>query len=78
MNTYSGGCLADLGTLTLALKAQKLLGTAAIPSTVIKNSSSFKERKGCSYALRIAPSQLENVRKILSENGIRVREWKIQ
>lgn len=77
MKGHSGECIADVGSLTLALKAQKLLGTAAIPSAVIKNSSWHKEGRGCSYALRFSCPQSDNVRKVLSDGGVRVREWKL-
>lgn len=77
MKGHGEGCFADLGSLTLALKAQKLLGAAAIPSAVIKNSSSSRTNKGCSYGLRFSCSQSENVKKVLTDGGIRVREWKL-
>jgi hypothetical protein len=58
----------------MALKAQKALAGAAIPSTVVKNDSSFGSR-GCSYGLRISCEQKTNAEGVLSHSGIRVKKW---
>ena len=69
------GCRVDLGALTLALKAQKALGEEAIPSRVVKNSSSSFGSKGCSYGLQFSCSQRQNVESVLAGEGIRVKRW---
>ena len=75
MSNSFGGCRVDLGAMTLALKAQKLLGAAAIPSTVVKNSSSSFASKGCSYGLHFSCAQRSNIERVLASEGIRVRKW---
>lgn len=77
------GCRVELGSMTLALKTQKILGAAAIPTTVIKTSASGKgagggREKGCRYGLSFSCFQTANVRMILENENIRVREaeWK--
>ena len=77
MNQNFTGCRADIGSLTLALRAQKALAVAAIPTTVIKiekNESSFGAR-GCSYGLSFSCAQGENLKRVLDYEGIRVRRW---
>lgn len=70
-------CRVELGSMTLALKAQKILGAAAIPSTVIKLSAEGRGR-GCSYGLRFSCAQRRNLFSLLENERIRVREieWK--
>lgn len=77
MDDLRGGCTLEIGSMTSALKAQKILGTAAIPATVVKTSESGGGR-GCRYGLRFSCSQMANVRMILANENIRVREaeWK--
>ena len=67
-------CRIEIGSMTLTMKAQKALSGAAIPTTVIKNDSSFSSR-GCSYGLRISCAQMANARSVLAHEGIRVRKW---
>lgn len=74
MEEYLKNCRADIGSLTLALKAQKALANAAIPSTVVKNDSSFGNR-GCSYGLGFSCTQEENLKRVLLHEGIRVKKW---
>jgi hypothetical protein len=69
------GCMADLGGMTLALKAQKALGEAAIPSTVVKGGSSSFGSRGCSYGLHFSCAQRQNVESVLASEGIRVKRW---
>ena len=68
------GCRADVGSLTAALKAQKVLSRAAIPTTVVKTEPSAKSR-GCSYGLSFSCSQLGNLQSVLEREGIRVKRW---
>lgn len=69
------GCSIDIGSLTLALKAQKALAGAAIPSSVVKNDSSSNGGKGCSYGLKISCTQMENAESVLALERIRVKRW---
>lgn len=77
MDDLRGECRVELGNMTSALKAQKILGAAAIPTTVIKVGSS-RGGRGCSYGLRFSCSQLGNVKMLLENERVKVREvgWK--
>ena len=73
-NFYSYGCLAVMGSMTQALRAQKVLLDAAVRVDVVKADSAHTNR-GCAYALSYPCSQENNVRTILSSAGIRVRGY---
>ncbi len=73
-NIYSQGCLAVMGSMTQVLRAQKVLASAAIHAEVVKADSAHT-RRGCAYALSYPCPQENNVRTILSEAGIRVRDY---
>lgn len=75
MMEKTGTCTAELGTMTQAMKAQRVLAEAAIPNTVYKMEASSSHR-GCSYGIRYACSQEKNIRLILSQARITVKEWK--
>ena len=67
-------CSAEMGSVTQAMKAQKALAAAAIPSTVIKKESSSRS-KGCVYGIEISCSQLRNARAVLEAANISARAW---
>ena len=71
---YSTGCLAVMGSMTQAMRAQKVLAGAAVRAEVVKADSAHT-RRGCAYALSYPCSQENNVRTILSGAGIRVRDY---
>ena len=73
MRMTAQDCSAAIGSPTQAMKAQKALAEAAIPSTVIKSESS--SRRGCIYGLAFSCEQERNVRFVLDSAGIRVKEW---
>ena len=73
MKSYERDCQAEIGSMTVAMKAQKALSTAAIPSAVVKIESS--SRRGCSYGIRFSCNQLGNVRTVLAAARIPVRRW---
>ena len=73
-NFYSLGCLAVMGSMTQALRAQKVLSTAAVRAEIVKADSAHT-RRGCAYALSYPCSQENNVHTILSSAGIRVRDF---
>ena len=75
MTDRKGSCEAELGSMTQAMKAQKILSDAAIPSTVYKTEAS-SSRHGCSYGIRYACSQEKNVKIVLSQARVTVKEWK--
>lgn len=68
------GCLAVMGSMTQAMRAQKVLAGAAVHAEVVKADSAHT-RRGCAYALSYPCSQENNVRTILSGAGIRVRDY---
>lgn len=73
MRMTSNDCWAAIGSMTQAMKAQKALANAAIPSTVIKSDSSL--RRGCIYGLSFSCAQEKNVGVVLSSARIAVKEW---
>ncbi len=75
MNNYSGGCSAAIGSITQAMKAQKLLAAAAIPTTVIKNEDKGSNGKGCVYGLGFSCLQYKNVQTVLAQERIKVKQW---
>ena len=77
MKGYERDCSAELGSVTYAMKAQKTLAAAAIPSTVIRSESS-SSRRGCTYGIRFSCPQTNNVRTILESARIPVKQWSIR
>lgn len=75
MNSFYSTCIAEIGSMTQAMKAQSLLAEAAIPTTVVKSNSS-KNSRGCAYGISFASAQSENVKSVLARAGIKVRRWK--
>ena len=78
MSYTAGGCRAAIGGLTLAMRAQKALAAAAIPTAVIKYDSDARSNKGCTYGLAFSCAQRINVETVLVGEGIKVREWKAE
>lgn len=75
-NTPKGAdtCIAEFGSLTVAMKAQSVLASAAIPSFVEKIESS-SSRRGCAYGLRLSCLQKNNARTVLDSARISVKQW---
>ena len=67
-------CLAVIGSMTQAMRAQKVLAGAAVRADVVKADSAHT-RRGCAYALSYPCAQENNVRTILAGAGIRVRDY---
>lgn len=74
MKNSNGNCFAELGSVTYAMKAQKALAAAAIPSTVIKSESS-SSRRGCTYGIQFSCRQEKNVQTVLAAAHIAVKQW---
>ena len=68
------GCIAVVGSMTQALRAQKVLASAAVRADVVKADSAHT-RRGCAYALSYPCSQENNVHTILAASGVRVRDF---
>ena len=67
-------CIAVIGSMTQAMRAQKILANAAIRADVIKADSSLTKR-GCAYAVSYSCLQDDNVKSVLKNAGIRVRSY---
>ena len=74
MTDRKGSCEAELGSMTQAMKAQSVLAAASIRASVTKLSST-KGQTGCVYGLDFPCRQTANVREILTDAGIRVRQY---
>jgi len=71
---YSYGCLAVMGSMTQAMRAQKVLSSAAVHAEIVKADSAHT-RRGCAFALSYPCLQENNVRTILGSAGIHVRDY---
>lgn len=67
-----GDCVATLGSVSQALRAQKLLRAVGIRSEVIQ-ADGAAQRRGCAYALSFPCYQKENVKSVLLGAGIRAK-----
>ena len=70
---YPGTCTAIFGSMTQTLHAQSSLAAASIRTAVTKISSA-QTHGGCAYGLTFPCMQAGNVRQILADAGIRVRQ----
>ena len=71
---YPDTCTAVIGSMTQTMKAQSVLATASIRAAVTKLSST-KNQTGCVYGLDFSCRQTPNVRQILADAGIPVRQY---
>lgn len=65
-------CTAEIGSVTQAMRAQDVLGEAAIPAKVIKTQSS--SRRGCIYGISYSCAQEKNVRTVLDNARIPLKK----
>lgn len=75
MNNGCSECIAEIGSMTQAMRAQRVLAEAVIPATVVKTDSSKSER-GCAYGVSISCAQRENAELVFEKSRVRVRRWK--
>ena len=68
----SASCTAVLGSMTQAMRAQRVLAGAAILSEVLKVDSNAL-RRGCAFGVEYSCLQRNNVKAVLENAGIRVR-----
>ena len=73
-NIATGECIAVIGSMTRVMRAQGVLAAAAIRVQIVK-ADALQGKNGCAYALSYPCAQATNVRKVLSDAGIRVREY---
>lgn len=67
-------CIASFASQTYAIKAQKALTAASIPSKVIRLDGE-KSKLGCAYGITIPCGLLESSKELLSKSRIRVRKF---
>ena len=67
------GCLCIIGSMTQAIRAQRLLAASAISADTVKTATG-RGGRGCTYALSFSCTQSENVRRILQNGGVRIKE----
>ena len=58
-------CTASVGSLTHAMKGQKLLESIGIAARIVKLDAN-KTRKGCSYGIEFPCSEMRRARSTLS------------
>lgn len=67
-------CTAVTGSMTMAMKAQRVLSREAIMTKTVKVSGS-SEGKGCVYGVEFDCPLLGNVKSTLQSAGVEVREY---
>ena len=65
-------CRMSIGSMTAALRAQRMVRASAIRCEVIKTEEG-SARRGCMYGILFPCYHEQNVRRILSDAGIRGR-----
>ena len=73
-DSFKYECSAEIGSVTEAMKAQKVLAAAAIPSEIIKKEGTSRHR-GCVFGIGFSCAQKNNVRSILGAARIYPKEW---
>ena len=74
MKRDSYECSAELSSVTEAMKAERVLAAAAIPTEVIKIEGA--RRRGCVFGIGFSCAQANNVRAILSAAKITPRSFR--
>ncbi len=67
-------CTAVTGSMTMALKAQRSLARQAIRASTVKVSRATSSR-GCIYGIEFDCSLTGNVRAVLEEAGVEIKEY---
>ena len=67
-------CTAVTGSMTMALKAQRVLSREALRASTVKVSKSTSD-KGCIYGVQFDCALLGNVKAALDTAGIEVKEY---
>jgi hypothetical protein len=65
-----GTCHISIGSVTAAMRGQKILRNAGVASSLVKNDTG-KHNGGCVYGLTVPCLLLKNARRILQENGVK-------
>lgn len=67
-------CTAAIGSLTLAMKGQKLLSEISITGTIVKLDSK-KTRRGCAYGIEFPCQNIKEVRAKLNAARLPVSQY---
>lgn len=67
-------CTASIGSLTHAMKGQKLLSGIGIVGKIVKLESE-KTRRGCAYGIEFPCAELRRVRATLATSHLPVSEY---
>lgn len=67
-------CTASVGSLTHAMKGQKLLSDAGILTKIVKLDAK-KTRRGCAYGIEFSCAELKNARSVLGASHLPVSEY---
>ncbi len=67
-------CTASIGSLTHAMKGQKLLAEVGIAANIVKLDAK-KTRRGCAYGIEFSCSELKKVRTKLGASHLPVSEY---
>lgn len=62
-------CVASLKSMTIALKAKKVLNNAFIDCEIIKLEANMT-KKGCGYGIKFDCMNYYSVEKVLNENKV--------
>ena len=66
-------CSIGIGSMSAALRAQRMLSAGGIRSNVIKTEGGRREG-GCTYGVSVPCLQLRAAKGLLQDQGIRIRE----
>ena len=66
-------CTVSLGSVTYAEKAMRVLARAAIYSEIVKLDE--KKSRGCIYGLEFTCTQVDNVKTVLRQAGIKTKSF---
>ena len=67
--TQNNQCVTVVGSMTQAIRAQKVLAMASIRAEIVK-ADTDRTQHGCAYALSYSCREEWNVQRLLRESGI--------
>lgn len=67
-------CTASVGSLTHAMKGQKLLGDIGITARIVKIDAK-KTRRGCSYGIEFPCSEMKRARSTLGAAHLPISDY---
>ena len=73
MKGTTGRCVIAVGSLSFAMKGQRLLGDQSIASSVVRLHPS-RTKRGCAYGIELDCADVRKATDLLSGSGIRYSE----